>query len=111
MNHSHQQKIIKRMARAGIPFALAQISSRKKSVFYERIIIIHLLYHFENLKQDEIAKLINQTQATVSRSMKAFRKKHNAVPNDPNFEKKYSDYSAKYSALIAHEHQDAYMHN
>lgn len=100
MNKNQRNTIIRRMARAGIPFSVAQTDLTTRYAVEIRQIVIQLLYWFENLTQTEIADFLHTTQASVSRSMKSFNlRRKNIDPND-NFLKKYDDWRVKYKAAI-----------
>lgn len=107
MNREQRNTITSRMARAGIPFAVAQTNSTTRSAVEIRHIVIQLLYFFEGLTQVEIADLLHTTQASISRSMKTFAEKRKQHKFSDNFLKNYDDYRLKYKSVLSHEKQNA----
>lgn len=94
------------MAKAQIPFAVAQSNNLRRTSVEVRQVVIQLLYYFEGLSQNEIADILHMTQASVSRSMKSFALHRKKEKSNANLLKIYDLYRLKYKAVLAHEKQN-----
>ena len=98
MTQEKKRKIIRRMATANIPFAVAQTDNRKRSVIRIKAAVIQILYFSERLTQVEIAQFLHTTQKTVSLSIQNFNKYQ---AQDSKFRDDYSRIKKKYEYTLS----------
>ncbi len=77
-----------RMARANIPFVLAQLNSHAPNNVRLKSAVIQILYWIEHLSQQQIARMLHTNQSNVSRIMKKHSKR---LEDDPIYRDIYEN--------------------